>query len=153
MSQAIAPVSFTNLYEQDFQLWLEQTLVQLQARDTEHLDWANLIEEVADLGRSQKRELESRLRVLLAHILKRRYVNSPSDYRGWLNTIDEQSSELELLLASSPSLGGQFLQIFDKSFIYALLKVRRDYPDVIFPAQWQFSRDPQAILTTEFWQS
>ena len=36
----------TSLYEQDFHKWLEVTLKQLRERDTENLDWDNLIEEI-----------------------------------------------------------------------------------------------------------
>ena len=54
----------TTLYEQDLQLWIEQTIHQLQNRQFEQLDIENLIEELKDLGKSEKRTLESNLMVL-----------------------------------------------------------------------------------------
>ena len=44
-----------NLYDTDYNLWLEETVKQLQAKDFNAIDWENLIEEIASLGRSEKR--------------------------------------------------------------------------------------------------
>ena len=60
-----------SLYEKDILLWVEETVSQLKAKNFEHLDLEHLIEEVEALGISQKRELLSRLVVLLEHLLKR----------------------------------------------------------------------------------
>ena len=54
----------TSLYEQDILLWSEETGAKLKARDFDHLDIENLIEEVEALGISQKKELTSRSIVL-----------------------------------------------------------------------------------------
>jgi hypothetical protein len=44
-------ISVTTLYEQDFSLWIEDTVSKLKVRDDENLDWENLIEEVEFLVR------------------------------------------------------------------------------------------------------
>ena len=67
----------TSLYEQDILLWVEDTVNKLKNRDFKNLDIDNLIEEVESLGISQKKELISRLMVLLEHLLKRFYVDLP----------------------------------------------------------------------------
>ncbi|MFO5491276.1 MAG: DUF29 domain-containing protein, partial [Cuspidothrix sp.] len=54
-----------SLYEQDYLLWIEDIVQKLRNRDIEGLDIDNLIEEIEDLGRSDKRELENRLAELL----------------------------------------------------------------------------------------
>ena len=64
----------TSLYEQDILLWVEDTVNKLKNRDFKNLDIDNLIEEVESLGISQKKELISRLMVLLEHLLKRLYL-------------------------------------------------------------------------------
>jgi hypothetical protein len=61
----------TSLYERDILLWSEETAAKLRARDFDNLDIENLIEEVEALGISQKKELISRLIVLLEYLLKR----------------------------------------------------------------------------------
>ena len=61
--------SVKNLYDQDFYLWVEDTVSKLKARDNEHLDWDNLIEEVESLGKSQRKTVRSFLVRLLEHLL------------------------------------------------------------------------------------
>ncbi|MBV9390199.1 MAG: DUF29 domain-containing protein [Chroococcidiopsidaceae cyanobacterium CP_BM_ER_R8_30] len=61
------------LYEQDFYLWLQQIAQLLKVRNFEEVDWDNLIEEIESMGRSEKRELKSRLIVLIEHLLKLMY--------------------------------------------------------------------------------
>ena len=80
----------TSLYEQDILLWVEDTVNKLKNHDFKNLDIDNLIEEVESLGISQKKELISRLMVLLEHLLKRLYVDLPYDYNGWERTIRNQ---------------------------------------------------------------
>jgi hypothetical protein len=141
-----------SLYEQDYLLWIEDTIHKLQTRDIKGLDFDNLIEEIESLGRSDKRELESRLRELLEHILKRTYVNVPECYRGWVESIDKQRIALEQLLAESPSLKPYFNQVFDKSYANTLKIVRRGYPQCEFPDTWPFSCDIEAMLNVDFWE-
>ncbi|MBF2051162.1 MAG: DUF29 domain-containing protein [Leptolyngbya sp. IPPAS B-1204] len=145
--------SLQALYDQDFAAWIEATVACLKARDVSSLDWNHLIEEIEDLGKSQRRELKSRLGVLLIHLLKRCYVALPEDYRGWGNTIDEQRRELVLLLEQSPSLKRYLAAEFDEVWTYALRQVRKDYPAVEFPDDWPFSREVEALLTQEVWQN
>jgi hypothetical protein len=59
-----------NVYERDYYTWALEQAYALKARRLESLDWENLAEEVEDLARSERRELESRLEVLIQHLLK-----------------------------------------------------------------------------------
>lgn len=101
-------VNQKSLYDCDFLLWTEETAGQLKVKDFENLDLENLIEEIEALGRSEKRELKSRLLVLLEHLLKRLYILMPYEYNGWERTIREQRIQIELLLDDSPSLKNQW---------------------------------------------
>jgi hypothetical protein len=58
------------LYDQDFHQWLEKTINQLEQKDFNNLDIDHLIEELKDLGKSDKNALESNLVILLAHLLR-----------------------------------------------------------------------------------
>lgn len=144
---AIAP----SLYEIDYLLWTEDTVNKLRARDIERLDFENLIEEIEDLGRSQKHELKNRLRELLEHILKRTYVDMPDCYRGWVESIIKQRVALDDLLEDSPSLKPYLTQVFDKAYQNALKVVRNSYPQYQFPDTWLFSRDIESLLNVNFW--
>ena len=105
MTQAITRKSLNaSLYETDFLLWTEETVAKLKARDFDHVDLENLIEEIESLGKSDKKEIRSRLTTLIAHLLKRIYVNMPQEFNGWERTIRNQRTDLELALMDSPSL-------------------------------------------------
>lgn len=139
------------LYDRDFSLWLAETAAQLKARDINNLDWDNLVEEIEALGISQKHEVESRLKTILAHILKRRYVPIPDCFRGWQVTIRTQRNDLQRLLKKAPSLRNHLLAEFDEIYQEALSEVCEEYPETQFPPTWEFSRDLDAILTEIFW--
>ena len=149
MTQAIKSKS---LYDRDILLWVEDTVNKLRARDFEHLDLENLIEEVTSLGISQKKELLSRLTTLLEHLLKRLYVISSNDYNGWERTIRNQRTELDILFSQVPSLKTEWQEKFDDSWRRSISKVKKEYRLVEFPLTWQYESDIDAILNTDFWE-
>lgn len=151
MADLRAQTPLHQLYDQDFVRWVEATVACLKRRDTERLDWDGLIEEIEDLGKSAKRELESRLSVLLVHLLKRCYINSPNDYRGWQLTIVEQRNALKRLLKQSPSLKFYFQDVLDEVYQDALAEASTAYPASEFPAKYPFSQELAALLAEEFW--
>jgi ribosomal protein L29 len=91
------------LYEKDLNLWVEQTVQLLHQRRFDELDVENLIDEIESIGKRDKRELRSRLIVLLTHLLKYQYQPEQRS-KSWLNTIREQRRQIALLLTDSPSL-------------------------------------------------
>lgn len=143
--------NLNSLYEQDILLWAEDTVVKLKARDFDHLDIEHLIEEIEALGISQRKELISRLIVLLEHLLKRLYVNLPNDYNGWERTIRTQRGELEILLDAVPSLSSRWELSFDKAWQIALKNVRKEYPQITFPSEWKYDRSIEPMLNRDFW--
>ena len=140
-----------SLYEQDILLWSEDTAAKLKARDFAHLDVEHLIEEVEALGISQKKELISRLVVLLEHLLKRLYVKLLNDYNGWERTIRTQRGEIEVLLDAVPSLSSRWELSFTKAWPIALKNVRKEYPQSVFPAEWEYDHSIESMLNDDFW--
>jgi hypothetical protein len=105
-------------YERDFYAWSSEQARALRTRRPEKLDWENLAEEIESLGRSDKREVRNRLRVLLVHLLKWQYQTkkrSPS----WNGSIDEQRARLEMVLADSPSLRPAVQSLMDQTYAAA----------------------------------
>jgi len=141
-----------SLYDRDYLLWTEDIVKKLQARDLAGLDFENLIEEIEDLGRSQRQQLENRLGELFEHILKRTYINMPDCYRGWVESIDKQRVALKRLLRDSPSLKPYLAEVFDEVYADTLKIVRRAYPQYQFPDTWQFDRDRDSLLNVDFWE-
>jgi hypothetical protein len=105
----------TNLYDNDYLQWLENIVNCLKNKDFDHLDLENLIEEIETLGRSEKRELESRLTVLLMHLLKYKYQPSKRS-NSWLFTIREQRLRILKAFKDSPSLKNYFQNIFSEIY-------------------------------------
>jgi len=98
------------LYETDFYAWTQHQAALLRAEEIETLDLANLAEEIESMGISQRKEITSRLIVLIMHLLKWQYQPAPhgrTQPRSWLNTITTQRQEIELVLRDSPSLRRQ----------------------------------------------
>ena len=58
------------LYDTDYLQWIETTVEKLQSHDYAKVDWGNLIEEIADMARSERRSFKSNLIVILLHLLK-----------------------------------------------------------------------------------
>ncbi len=93
-AQAVSP---SVLYERDETAWLETMADLIRLGRLDEVDYPNLAEYLADMARRDRREVESRLTVLIAHVLK--WAHQP-DRRsgGWKGTIIEQRQELEGLV-------------------------------------------------------
>ncbi|HAO23171.1 MAG: hypothetical protein BWK80_15060 [Desulfobacteraceae bacterium IS3] len=90
-------------YEQDFYSWLMYNAQLLKEKRFSELDIENIAEELESMGRRDKRELLSRLTVLLAHLLKWQF-QPVRRSKSWERTIDEQREQIYLILSDSPSL-------------------------------------------------
>lgn len=140
------------LYDQDFSLWVEDTVNKLKVGKFNQVDWDNLIEEVDSLGKSQRKTVRSFLVRLLEHLLERCYIPMSGCYRGWEVEIRNFKQRLQIELEDSPSLKGFVLEILAKSYEMALENVRDDYPDVYFPDDFPFPEDVETLLTDKFWE-
>lgn len=90
-------------YGHDFFAWTRQQAQHLRARDARALDWDNLAEEIDSMGRRDRRELESQVRLILHHLLK--WQAQPGlRGRSWQRTLREQRRQAEKMLKESPSL-------------------------------------------------
>jgi hypothetical protein len=101
----------SSLYEQDFMRWAETQAEGLrraaEAGSNLPLDWYNLAEEIESLGRSQRRELRSRLATIVEHLLKLQLSPAMEPRAGWIETIGRERRDIERLLEDSPSLKGE----------------------------------------------
>ncbi len=104
-----------NLYETDFNLWLEETARLLKENNFEQLDIENLIEEIEAMGRSEKREFCSHLEILLLHLLKWKYQQNKRS-GSWKRSILEHRNRILEELQDSPSYKPYYEQIFDKCY-------------------------------------
>jgi hypothetical protein len=85
--------SLPALYEQDETAWLDIMADLAREGRTEDLDLPHLAEFLADMANRDRREVKSRLVVLIAHLLK--WTGQPKKRsRSWRSTIIEQRQEL-----------------------------------------------------------
>ncbi|ODV40167.1 hypothetical protein BFG60_0361 [Microcystis aeruginosa NIES-98] len=132
-------ITIPTLYDSDYQLWLENTINQLRQGDFQGVDWQNLLEELADLGKSERRALESLLTRLLEHLLKLTYGQSQRDYNqaGWKKEIRNFRIQIKKILKESPSLKLYLREILQECYLDArnLLIDETELDASIFPLE------------------
>lgn len=129
-------------YNQDFYGWTQEQAALLRAGRLTDLDVENLIEEIETMGRSEKRELESRLTILMLHLLKWQYQEARRG-RSWQLSIDEQRIQFQKTLKENPGLKPLLEQIISDAYELAVLQASREtkISKGIFPAECPWTLD------------
>lgn len=112
-------------YQKDFYGWTQEQADLLKTGRLNELDVSNLVEEIEAMGRSEKRELEHRLIVLLIHLLKWHYQPSRRG-NSWRLTIEEQRLEVFDVLAENPGLKPRLDHLLDSTYKKARLRAAND---------------------------
>ena len=127
------------LYEGDFVAWLKDQAQRARRGETEDLDLENIAEELEGMARSDRREIRSRLAVLLIDLLK--CATHPKRLSSaWLGTIADQRDGIADLIEDSPSLRNYPAEILERCYP----KARRDaarqmrLPESAFPEKCPF---------------
>lgn len=136
-----------NLHATDFFAWTQQQAALIKAGRWLEIDTEHLAEEIEDMGKSERRTLESRLEVLLMHLLKWQY---QPGYRGrsWRLTIKEQRIRLIEHLQDNPSLKGKLDQILISAYRLAVIGAERETGLDGFPDTCPYSM--AQILDSEY---
>lgn len=102
-------------YEEDFVRWTEAQAATLRKAACLGidlpLDWENLAEEIDSLGRSQRRELRSRIATIIEHLLKLQCSSVADPRANWIETIACERASIEDLVDDSPSLRNEIAEI------------------------------------------
>ncbi|BBD67027.1 hypothetical protein NIES4072_56950 [Nostoc commune NIES-4072] len=113
------------LYDTDYLQWIETTVEKLQSHDYANVDWEKLIEEIADVGRSERRSLKSNLIVILVHLLKCQF--QPEKRSGsWEGSIIEHRRRVKEALDDSPSLKSYLENIFIECYAQAVKQAKAE---------------------------
>ena len=134
-------------YETDFYGWTQQQVQLLKNKQFDRIDWHHITEEIEDMGRSEKRELGSRLEVLIMHLLKWQFQPNLRS-RSWQLTIKEQRLRLEKLLEENPSLKSSLEDVKEKIYPLAIVNAEKETGLSSFPATCPY--DLTQILSPEF---
>ena len=113
----------TALYRQDHTAWAKRTAELLKAGKFSELDIGHLLEELEGMGASERNELENRLTVLLAHLLKWQFQYQQLadkwkefDGRSWRSTIIEQRTRIAKRLRKSPGLKAELTGLIAEAY-------------------------------------
>lgn len=90
-------------YETDVVAWANEQAGLIRSGQFHLLDLQHIAEEIEDVGKSEKRELASRMAVLLAHLLKWQFQPSRRSV-SWERTVKVQRRAIASHLKSVPSL-------------------------------------------------
>jgi hypothetical protein len=112
-------------YEQDYAGWVEDTARAIEEGRFSEIDRVALADEVRDLGKSERRELESALRVLLLHLLKQRY-QPEKRTRSWEASIRVQRKHLSKFLRESPSLRPELSELVADAYDSARIEAEQE---------------------------
>lgn len=129
-------------YDGDVVAWANEQAALLRAGRFSELDIEHIADEVEDVGKSERRELFSRMSQLLVHLLK--WQHQP-DRRGrsWSNTIRVQRREIAKHLADMRSLKPTFNdpEWFELMWADALVIAERETGIVDWPETCIWSMD------------
>jgi hypothetical protein len=125
------------LYDYDYNLWVLETVKQLKNKEFNHLDLENLIEEVEDLSKRDKKKLKSLLKKLFEHLLKLKYWEGERErcQGHWQGEITNFRQQIRDELEYSPSLKPYIQSIFVECYQDArtIAEKRSQLPLQIFP--------------------
>lgn len=128
--------SIKELHDRDFNLWVEETKKAILNRDFEHMDWDNLLDEIDDMGKSEKRSLESYLQRLIEHVLKLSYWESEKaqNFRHLQSEVINFRNLIKRLLKRNPSFNRYMEDVYQELFqdAIALLEVEFEIPQDSF---------------------
>lgn len=139
-----------SLYDQDFYAWANQQAALLRAGELSVADIEHIAEEIESMGKTEKRELVSRLTVLLMHLLKWQFQPERRG-RSWRSTVTIQRHALADHLSDNPSLKSTLNQALMRAYEDARLGAigETDLPESLFPSEcpWLFDQ----IMSERFW--
>ena len=82
------------LYEEDLYAWSEAQAALLRRRRFGELDLEHVVEEIEDVGGSLYREVRSRVRTIMEHLLKVEHSPAAEPRALWLRTLRTQRADL-----------------------------------------------------------
>jgi hypothetical protein len=137
-------------YEEDFALWSAEQAKLLRAGRADKIDLENLAEEVESLGRSDRREIVSRLTIILVHLLKWQF-QAEERSNSWAASIVQNRDAIEALLEESPSLRPFVPAALKRAYRPAPLLASGEtkLPLTQFPSDCPYG--PEQVLDPDFW--
>jgi Domain of unknown function DUF29 len=139
------------LYDTDFAAWGEQQARLLRQRaelaNSDELDWLNLAADIEGVVAQEKREVRSRLALIVQHLLKWRYQPELRS-RSWESTLLVQRRDLSAVLEDSPSLRPFAERVLDSALDAGRYAAEREPGLLHLPASCRWT--VEEVLDPEF---
>ena len=118
----------TDLYREDFHLWTQRQAQLLRQRRFTDVDLEHLIEEIEDLGSSQRSAVESHVINILWHLLKLQFSPAVPPRHGWEITVEAQRIGLKRRLTASlrNHVAAELQQLYADARRLAVRDLRQD---------------------------
>ena len=100
----------TALYDTDLVAWAREQADLARRGSVNDLDLAHIAEELEGMVRAEHRALASQMERLMAHLLTWQYQPQQRS-KSWRRSIHDSRTQIERLLADSPSLTGELPQV------------------------------------------
>jgi hypothetical protein len=138
------------LYERDFYAWSNEQASLLRAGRLAQADIEHIAEEIESMGRTEKRELVSRLTILLLHLIKWRF-QAAKRAASWEASIRVQRNRLADHLDDNPSLKPLLPTALSAAYRDAVLEAVAEtaLPQSTFPATCPWSIEQ--VMDADFW--
>jgi hypothetical protein len=137
-------------YDRDFYAWANEQAALLRAGKLGQADLEHIAEEIESMGKTEKRELVSRLTVLMLHLLKWRF-QPEFRSRSWRLSVQEQRLQVASHLADNPSLKARQAATIADSYRLAVIGAQREtgLDAEVFPTgcPWSFEQ----MMDDDFW--
>ncbi|HLO84475.1 MAG TPA: DUF29 domain-containing protein [Nostocaceae cyanobacterium] len=121
-------VDIKQLYESNYLQWLEETVKCLKSRQLADIDYENLIEELEELGRNEKRRVRSLLEQIIRHLLLYQHwnVEKPRNAHHWQAEIIGFRNQINEDLTANlrKDLEENFSIIYSHALDYVLAKTQ-----------------------------
>jgi hypothetical protein len=143
-------MSNQQLHDQDFYAWANEQAGLLRAGRLSEADIEHIAEEIESLGKSEKRELVSRLRVLLLHLLKWQFQPSHRSV-SWEVSIANNRDQLAVHLDDNPSLRTAIPAAMTQAYRYASREAASGtgLSKAVFPQSCPWSYEQ--MMDLDFW--
>ena len=137
-------------YDVDYYAWLTANAALLRTGRLSDIDAAQIAEELDDMGKSERRVIESWLKVLILHLLKWR-LQPMRRGASWQQSIDNARDEIDRRLQDSPSLRPRLDEMIAARYPAVRRMAMREtgLPLGTFPEICPFPTDD--LLDQEFW--
>ena len=128
-------------YEEDLHGWALEQAALIKAGRFSELDVANLADEVSDVARREVHELESRLSVVVQHLLNWDFQQKRRS-ASWARSIREQRRQVSRLLQDSRGLTSKLGAVLEEAYIQGRVaalnetKLRDDALPTMNPYSW-----------------